>query len=65
MHPVPLVPVDQAINKPNITWKGNLSLVVFLDQNFMRNKSILGKKPKSWTHTPKMLLFKIGIEMHD
>ena len=28
---------------------GNLSHVVFLDQNF-RSKYILGQKPKSWTH---------------
>ena len=29
------------------TWRLKLSHVVFLDQNFVRNKNILGKKPKS------------------
>ena len=37
----------QAKSELGTTKRRNLSHVIFLDQNFMRNKNILGKKPKS------------------
>ena len=39
--------VVQAKSELGTTKRRNLSHVIFLDQNLMRNKNILGKKPKS------------------
>ena len=39
--------IVQAEREPGTTIK----VREFLDQNFIRNKNILGKKPKSWTHS--------------
>ena len=45
--------IVQAKSELGTTKRRNLSHVFFLDQNFMRNKNILGKKPKSWTYPLK------------
>ena len=45
--------IVQAKSELGTTKRGNLSHVVFLDQNVMENKNILGKKPKSWTYPLK------------
>ena len=45
-----LIILVRAESEPGTTKRRHLDHVVFLDRIFMRNKNILGKKPKSWTH---------------
>ena len=49
--------VVQAKSELGATKRRYLSHVVCLDQNFMRNKNICGKKPKSWTYPMKRRFF--------
>ena len=41
-----LISIVRAESEPGTTKRGDLSHVVFLDQNFMRKKNILGKTPR-------------------